>query len=217
MRPSTSPARTARDRRRDREQGGVAGQVSEIVVDLLEMVGVDDQQRAAVGPAARPVESGKEGLAVQHPGHGVAARPLLQAPVGRGKLGMGPRQIAVGGPQLLALPEGEGAGRPGYRQRADGEHQPGIAVDDASQRRDKRERKQEGCKEGREGNRGRFQKDPIHAALLVRAAEWQQAREGALSGHVKILPDPSFRHVFAHKNIGCRHVPRTRICDIRAV
>jgi hypothetical protein len=53
-------AHAAGDRGGDLEQRVVAGEVTVIVVDLLEVVGVDDQQRAAVRLAARPLDRGKE-------------------------------------------------------------------------------------------------------------------------------------------------------------
>jgi hypothetical protein len=93
--------------------------VAETVIDALEMVGVDQKQRAPVRLAAGAVQRREETLAVQEPGHHIP--PSLF-----GELGMRLLQRQVCNAQILVepmqpflLPVGEGAGGKGDEDRAE--------------------------------------------------------------------------------------------------
>ena len=136
MRPiEFADAYASADGRGDGDERIVADQVSEAVVDLLEMIRVDEKQRATVGFTARVVEYRKEALAVEEAGHRIAARLLGKPPMRFGKFGMGGRERFVRPAQPCALPKCVGARRPGRGERAKDAHEPRIAVDDTAKRR----------------------------------------------------------------------------------
>ncbi|CAH1652735.1 hypothetical protein CHELA20_10862 [Hyphomicrobiales bacterium] len=119
----------------DQGQRQVTGQMAEAVIDHLEIVCVDDQQRIVPALALSLVERGEETLTVEHTGHVVAAGLLRQLAVGVEELGMGLGKLLVRGSKAGALPEHDGARGPGYDNRQDGAHQPCVTVDHASNRR----------------------------------------------------------------------------------
>jgi hypothetical protein len=82
--------------------------VAVAVVDLLEVVEVDEDERERLAQAARPGEAGRRALlcraAVEHPGQAVAKRQLLQAPIGLGQLDAAGQGVEVGEDAVEAVP-----------------------------------------------------------------------------------------------------------------
>ena len=93
MRPIVSPPRTPRPMAAAMAtQRLVADQMAEAVIDLLEVVGVDEQQRAAVDLRREPSSTAKKLSRLRKPVIVVAARLLGKRAMRLGEFGMGGRQ-----------------------------------------------------------------------------------------------------------------------------
>ena len=94
--------------------------MAEAVIDLLEMIGVDEQERALPASRHRLAQGGEEAPAVQQAGHAVAPRLLDGRRMGGRQFAMclhqlpvQPRDLVAGLAKALRLPEPPGAHGPG--------------------------------------------------------------------------------------------------------